>query len=115
MATKTETKKPTRKTPTKKKEDTTLRRPQVRILAALAKDKRAMTRQQLADKASVDYAGCVEYLGSYDPTKRKANDKKHFPSLVSLGHVKAEQHDVDGRVVVVYSITPKGKTALKNA
>lgn len=99
---------------TAKKKDG-LRKPQVRILSALSASKKALSRQQIAVKAPVDAAACVEYIGSHDPVKREANDKKHFPSLISLGLVKAEQHDVEGRDTVVYSITAKGKTAVKNA
>lgn len=89
-----------------------LRTPQVRILRALAKAGKALSRPQISEKAPVDQAACVEYLGSHDDATRKANDKKHFPSLVTLGLVKHEKHDVDGRDTVVYSITAAGRAKL---
>lgn len=92
-----------------------LRKPQVRILRAVLKNPKGLTRSQIAEKAPVDVATCVEYVGSSDPAIRKANDVKHFPSLISLGFVKAEQHDVKGKDVVIYTITEKGKEGLKKA
>lgn len=92
-----------------------LRKPQYRILKCLAKSPKPLTRAQIAEKAPVDQAACVEYIGSHDGDIRKANDAKHFPSLVSLGLVKHEQHDVDGRDVVVYMITAKGKAVSEKA
>lgn len=92
-----------------------LRKPQLRILSALKKSSRPMTRTDIAKKAPVDQAACVEYIGSHDPDVRKANDSKHFPSLITLGLVKAEQHDVDGRDTVMYSLTAKGRQALEKA
>lgn len=86
----------------------TLRKPQLRILAALSKSKTPMSRKDISTAAPVDQACCVEYIGSPDDAIRKANDLKHFPSLVSLGFVK--QAIGDGPAV--YSITAKGKTAL---
>lgn len=102
-------------TSVKKKDDNGLRKPQVRILAALAKTGRPMTRVELAKAAPVDQATCVEYLGSADPEKRKANDVKHFPSLVSLGYVKQIMDDQDGSTVWVHTITATGKKALESA
>lgn len=99
--------------PAAKKEG--LRAPQVRILKALAKAGKPLPRKTIAEKAPVDQAACVEYLGSHDDSIRKANDVKHFPSLVTLGLVKCEIQDVDGRDVVVYSVTAKGRDAAKKA
>jgi hypothetical protein len=86
-----------------------LRKPQVRILQCLFKAGKELTRAQIAVKAPVDPAGCVEWIGSHDPDKRAANDVKHFPSLVTLDFIKQEQHDVDGKDVIVYLLTAKGK------
>lgn len=91
-----------------------LRNPQVRILKALSKGK-SLTRAEIAEKAPVDVATCVEYIGSHDDAKRIANDKKHFPSLLTLKYVKAEQHDEGGHDVVRYAITAAGKAALAKA
>jgi DNA-binding MarR family transcriptional regulator len=93
------------------KEKSGLRKPQIKILLTLAK-KDEVTRAQLAEKAGVDTAGMVEWMGSLNPEKRAANDVKHFPSLLTLGLVKAEQHDVDGKDTVLYFLSAKGKAAV---
>lgn len=90
-----------------------LRKPQVRILRALADNGGWMDRKTIAQKAPVDVATCVEYIGSHDDAKRKKNDEKHFPSLISLGYLTAEQHDVNGRDRIVYSVTAEGRKALQ--
>lgn len=105
--------KPTKANPPAAKK-TGLRTPQVRILTCLAKAKTALTRKEISEKAPVDLAFCTEYVGSNDPERRAKNDLK-FPSLITLGHVKAEQHDVDGKDVIRYSITAKGRKALEKA
>jgi hypothetical protein len=89
-----------------------LRKPQVRVLKALGKSKKPLSRAAVADKAPVDRACCVEYIGSPDADVRKRNDKKKFPSLVTLGLVKQEQHDIDGKDTIVHSLTSKGRKAL---
>ena len=86
-----------------------LRAGQVRILKALSK-KDLMGRVEIAQKAPVDVANCVELIGSHDEDKRAANDVKHYPSLITLGFVKPEQHDVNGKDTILYRITAKGKT-----
>ena len=86
-----------------------LRAGQVRILKALVK-KDLMGRVEIAQKAPVDVANCVELIGSHDEDKRAANDVKHYPSLITLGFVKPEQHDVEGKDTILYRITAKGKT-----
>lgn len=91
-----------------------LRAGQIRILRLLAK-KDLLNRKQIAEKAPVDVFNCVELIGSHDEQKRLANDEKHYPSLVSLGLVKPEIHDVEGRDKILYRITAKGKAeASKN-
>lgn len=116
-ATKTSAAKKTTKAaaPKEKAKKDGLRKPQVRILAALARNKAALTRSQIAEKAPVDAAACVEYIGSADEAVRKANDVKHFPSLISLGLVKIEQRDVDGTDTILHTITAKGRTELEKA
>lgn len=91
-----------------------LRKAQVRILQFLLKTGKAENRNTISAGAPCDLANCTELLGSHDPEKRAANDVRYFPSLLSLGFVKAEQHDVDGKDVVQYSLTANGrKTAAK--
>lgn len=113
-ATKKAVKKVTKKAPKKAEERAPrakkegLRKGQERILKLLNKVKKPLTRAVIAEKAPVDVATCCEYLGSRDDEKRIANDEKHFMSLISLGFVG---HSVDEEQGVVYTITPKGKTA----
>jgi predicted transcriptional regulator with HTH domain len=110
MATKTTTSKATEKTATPKASAADkrggLRKPMVRILKALSKAKAPLTRSEIAEKAPCDVAGCVEWIGSSDADVRKANDTKHFPSLITLGLVKIDT-TADGHTA--YTITAKGK------
>ena len=115
---KTTKKAPVKKAPVAKKErdPNALRKPQIRILQALAKSGKPLSRKELADKASVDQAGCVEWVGSVNSDIREANDKKHFPSLVSRKFVRFDNQDINGRDTVVYAITAAGKSeAAKSA
>lgn len=87
-----------------------LRAPQERILKTLLAGE--STRKQLAEKATFDVTMGTEYLGSSDDEVRIKNDTKHFPSLISLGFVKAEEHeDSEGRKQTFYKITAEGKKA----
>lgn len=101
-------KKATPKSKVEKKKESGLRKPQQRILKAL-KGGKAMSRATISEKASVDAASMVEYIGSHDPEVRKANDKKHFTSMITLGLVRAEVNE-DGPVT--YTITAKGTSEL---
>lgn len=107
-ASKGKTKPAPKKTESKKETNPGLRKPQIRILAALSKGK-PMTRAMIAEKSPVDVASCVEYLGSHDPDVRKANDTKHFPSLITLGLVKFANGEEFGGVT--YEISAKGRDA----
>lgn len=100
----------------KKKEG--LRKPQVRILAFLAKQTKPVDRNVIAAGAPVDVAMCTEYLGSSDDAKRLANDTKHFPSLLTLGLIKKiEPKVIEGEPTggTTYQITAAGKTAVVKA
>jgi hypothetical protein len=102
---------------TKPATDGGLRKPQLKILAALAgaKVKKPIARKDVAALAGVDNAGCTEWIGSSDPVKRAANDAKHFPSLVTLGFVSEHKTDVEGKDATAYAITDAGRKALKAA
>lgn len=93
----------------------TLRTPQVRVLAFLAKQKKPVTRKQISEGAPVDVAWCTEYLGSDNDAKRLANDAKHFPSLITLGYITATPGETDDKPVTTYTITDAGRAAVKNA
>jgi hypothetical protein len=91
----------------------TLRKPQIRILKALA-DGRARTRQQIVKDASVERAWCTEYLGSSNSDVRTKNDALRFPSLLTLDLIRSETIDANGKDLVVFEITPKGRRAVAN-
>lgn len=93
-----------------------LRKPQIRILAALNKHGE-LTRGKISEKAPVDLAALTEYIGSDDAAIRKANDAKHFPSLLGLGFVSAASYpDKDGHDgPTEYKITASGKKALADS
>lgn len=83
-----------------------LRKPQLRILKALEK-KSPMSRVDISKKAPVDVAACVEYIGSHDDAVRKANDKKHFPSLITLGYVRFANSEDEA--AQAYELTANGR------
>lgn len=102
--------KPTKAKAPKKSVPSALRKPQLRILAMLNKYG-ASDRKKISEKAPVDTASCVEYLGSHDETVRLANDKKHFPSLLTLKMVKFAVSEG----ATMYDITATGKKELERA
>lgn len=109
---------PRKSTPVKKTEVKTpangdLRKPQVKILQFLSKSGETANRARISKMAKVDQAGCTEWIGSKNPEVREENDRKHFPSLISLGLVK-ETSEEDSRSIV-YSATAKGKRVAAKA
>lgn len=101
--------KKTAKKPAKATKPSGIRKPQLRVLTALAKSGRALSRAEISKRGNVDVAMLNSYIGSHDLTIRAKNDKKVMPSLLTLGHVKAERHEDIG---VVYTITASGRKAL---
>lgn len=102
--------------PKAKKEEKAIRKPQLRMLVVLSKLKRAISLRELAEKADVNYGGCTILIGSLNEQKRKENDARYFPSLVSLGLVKVEYHESnksEGKQDVRYTISAKGKEAIQ--
>lgn len=89
-----------------------MRKPQIRVLKALRRVTKPLTRAEISERGEVDLAMLTEYIGSHDDAIRAKNDKAVMPSLRTLGFVKAEQHDIDGRDVVVHTITASGRKAL---
>ena len=90
-----------------------LRKPQLRILVYLA-NHRLVTRKQIAQHASVDYAYLTEYLGRTKPDSRGTTESRSgFPSLLTLGFVEMEQHEVNNRMTVLYSISKEGRKHLE--
>lgn len=95
--------------PKAEKKPKIMSKPQARILDALKKIGRPLTRAALAKAAKVDFASLTEYAGSADPDVRAKNDKKHFMSLKSLKFVDFGPDD-EG---TTYVITATGKKALE--
>jgi hypothetical protein len=92
-----------------------VRLPQVRILDAL-KDGQSRSRREIQEASGVSAASCTEFIGSPDDDMRKANDERYgFKSLVTLGYVSQERTDVDGKDVMLATITKLGRQALTAA
>src|SRR4051812_29433585 len=85
-----------------------LRKPQIRVLQALAKNKEPLSRKEISTKGKVDLAMLNSYIGAHDLKIRAKNDKAVCPSLLTLGYVTAK--DKEG--TVVYSITASGRKAI---
>jgi hypothetical protein len=64
---------------------------------------------QIAKKGEVDQAMLTEYIGSSDDKIRLKNDKKVCTSLLTLGHIKANEQDG----ATTYAITASGRKALQ--
>jgi outer membrane biosynthesis protein TonB len=96
------------KEPRAKKEG--LRKPQVRILAALRKANKPLTRSEISEKAPADLAWMNSWIGSNDDSIRAENDKK-FPSLLSLKMVKFAAAEDESKTA--YEITAIGRKALE--
>jgi DNA-binding MarR family transcriptional regulator len=100
------------KAPRAKKEG--LRKPQVRVLEALAKSKKSLSRTEISEKGGVDLAMLNSYIGSQDDSIRKKNDELVCKSLLTLGFVKYGTQQEEGRGMY-YDITPAGRKALDSA
>jgi hypothetical protein len=86
-----------------------LRDSQVRVLQVLSKAKEPLSRTEIKDKAEL--SSSILQIGSPDLDLRKTNDKDHYPSLLSLKMISEEE--VEGKRGQCYSITAKGKAAVK--
>jgi hypothetical protein len=102
-------KKPATKVQGKKTKDG-LRKPQIRVLGALAKSKQPLTRPEISEKGDVDLACLNSYIGAHDKKIRAKNDK-NYKSLLTLGFVKDSERE--GKTV--YAITAAGRKALAAA
>lgn len=90
-----------------------LRAAQIRILQSL--NKSPMTKKELLEVPVCSSSDLTSYLGHLDPLKRKTNDEKWFPSLITLAYVKANVKKDQEKGTETYSITPAGKSALTRA
>lgn len=94
----------------------TLRKPQIKILHALCKSRRMLSRKQIAAKSGVDPTKIGDYAGPRPFNQsEKAQSRWNFPALVSLGLVYVEQHDVSGKDLMLYSITDKGRRLMERS
>lgn len=87
-----------------------LRKPQVRVLQALAKSKTALSRAEISVKGKVDRPMLNSYIGAHDEKIRAKNDKLMGPSLLTRGYVKYAPEE-EGRGAA-YVITAAGRKAL---
>lgn len=89
-----------------------LRKPMVRILRALAKSAKPLSRNQIAEKAQVDQPSLSTYIGAHDEKVRAANEKKRgITGLLTLGYVRYAGEE--GSSEPVYEITAAGRRALE--
>jgi len=86
-----------------------LRKPQVRILKALAKHG-PLSRNPLASKAKVGPNQVVGLTGSATPEARKSIEAYHgYVSLITRGLVRDKVIDVDGVKERLFEVTAAGK------
>ncbi|MGL6095365.1 MAG: hypothetical protein ACRC7O_06150 [Fimbriiglobus sp.] len=90
-----------------------LRAPQIRVLKALAKAGKPLSRKEIAEKAATDLAMLTEYIGSNDSVIRAKNDVNRWPSLLTIKLIKfAPAGDDNG---VYYDLTAAGRKAAEKA
>lgn len=83
---------------------------QARTLQALARAEGPLTRPKLyAALGFKNNSGLNDVLGKNDPKKRAAADKAKYPCLITLGHVRVKELDVDGAKENVYEIMASGR------
>lgn len=82
-------------------------KPQLRILQALAKINKRISKKELAEKSQVDPTKMGVFVGPRDNESAATSERWPFPGLVELGLVKVDQHeDERGHYC---TITAKGK------
>lgn len=84
---------------------------QVAILKTL-KSGKPLTRNQLAEKTPCDPAQVGVSVGYNDPDINAR--PVHSGNLVNRKAVRIEQHDIDGRDTITYTITATGKKLLES-
>ena len=92
-----------------------LRRPQVRVLQALAKANRGFNRAEISEKGNVDRPMLNSYLGAHDEEVRAANDEKNYPCLLTLKFVHYVPSEAENGGGHYYGITAAGRKALEKA
>lgn len=95
-----------------------LRLDQVRVLRALSKSKRALTKPETAEAAGIDPTKTGVYIGPRKGESPRTSERWAFPGLVELGYVRLtltrpETDGAKGRTAV--EITAAGRKALAAA
>lgn len=91
------------------KNESGLRKPQVRVLEALVAAGKGLNRREISENAKVDLAMLNAYIGAHDEAKRKHNDETFCPSLLTLGlitYAPAENEEAKGSY---YKATAAGR------
>lgn len=89
-----------------------LRKPQIAILAYLARQKNGSSRSKIKAATGADISGSI---GCQDPTEREALEKKNgYPSLLTLGYIRLNEIVVEDGMAPErrYDITANGRKAL---
>jgi hypothetical protein len=84
---------------------------QVSILQYLSKSARPIPGMRLSQKLKISSANITGFAGPQSAAQ--VETEWPFPALDSLGYVTVEVHDVNGRDVRLYTITPCGRKYLK--
>lgn len=95
-----------------------LRKPQIRVLKALARARAPLSRAMLCERAEVDSAWIGDHVGKTDAVARTAREQlTGYPGLLTLGYCEVRETDLygDGSVVETsYVITAAGREAAKH-
>ena len=106
------------KPPRPKKQSTTLRSHQLRVLREIGKADGPITRGEIARRLGITPVATSRALGFDDPIKRSNFEKNAkeggFPSLITLGYIRRYELDIEGVLEIGYEINSKGREALKD-
>jgi hypothetical protein len=86
-------------------------KPQLRILAALVKAGRPISKQQVSEKSKVHMNWIAEYIGG--TVNAVSNLVRGHKKLVPAGLVRIKEVDIDGVKEKLYEVTAMGKKAVK--
>jgi hypothetical protein len=86
-----------------------LRKSQIKILLFLAKQASPKTRKEICSKGKIRQNSFGKHAGLVDESKRLASDSKYGESLFTRKLISLSVEDRDGKSIVVYTATKKGK------
>lgn len=96
------------------KDNDGLRKESIRILRVLAKSANPLKRVQICEKdPNIDLTSCNNHIGPRNTKLSTVKARFPFQDLCSQKLVKCEIYDDNNRDVYYYTITKKGKDALK--